>query len=328
MKRAGNLLEKIADMENLYWAFWKAKRGKQGKKEVCEFQENLDENLQKMRNSILNCDVDVGNFRFFKIFDPKERTISVAPFSERVLHHALIFVCHSYFENQQIYHSYATRKGKGTYAALNQAKINQRKYKFFLKLDVKKYFDSVNHKILYDLLVKKFKDKKNLSIFKKIISSYHTFANHGLPIGNLTSQYFANFYLSFADRYLLQKLKIPAYVRYMDDMVLWSNDKNELLEKGKLFEQYLYDKLELKLKIFELNTNKYGLNFLGFRLLENKTLLQQSTKRRFKQKANNYLEKLDNGVWGEKRFQVHILPLISHVFYADSFGFRKSIFKI
>ena len=218
-------------------------------------------------------------------------------------------------------------KNKGTYAALDKAKLNQQKYKYYLKLDIRKYFDSIDHKVLFNLLKTKFKDKALLNIFLQIIDSYHTQKEKGLPIGNLTSQYFANFYLSFADRYLLQELKISAYVRYMDDMVLWSNNKEELKLKGEKFTKYLKDNLQLNLKTFVLNTNLHGLNFLGYRIFDNKTLLNKTSKKRFETKVEKYTHYLETEFWSQQVFQNHIIPLIEFTKHAESFCLRKEIFN-
>ena len=323
MKRTGNLIESIADPENLRLAYWKARKAKDGKAEVIDFRKNLDNNLLLIRNSLLSGDVKVGNYHYFTIFDPKERMICAASFNERVLHHALMNVCHDIFERYQIFDSYACRRGKGTYAALQRAYYFQKKYKWFLKLDVSKYFDSIDHEILTCLLKKRFKDKILVNAFEQIIASYSTSDKKGLPIGNLTSQYFANHYLGFADHFIKEKLQAPAYVRYMDDMVIWANDKTWLLETGRKFQLFIGEELSLKLKPFCLNSNWIGLPFLGYSVFSNRILLNSHSRKRFKSKLNAYGEKLTKEEWSQKEFQNHVLPLFSFVKHADSFGLRK-----
>ena len=134
MKRANKLLHKIAEMDNLHLAFLKAQKGKRASKKVLAYQENWQENLWELRKSILSGEVQVGHYFFFTIYDPKEREICAPAFSEQVLHHALMNICHPYFEKKQIFDSYASRKGKGTYAALERAKKYTKKYRFYLKL--------------------------------------------------------------------------------------------------------------------------------------------------------------------------------------------------
>ncbi len=236
MKRENNLIEKIADPENLRLAFWKARKAKDGKMEVSEFRAKFDENLLQLRNELLSGKVHVGNYHYFTIFDPKEQQICAASFNQRVLHHALMHTCHANFEKFQIDGSYASRLGKGTYAGIEQARKYQQKYRWFLKLDVRKYFGSIDHDVLKTLLSRRFKDNVLLQVFSSIIDSYHTTEGKGLPIGNLSSQYFANHYLALADHYIKEKLQAPAYIRYMDDMVIWANDKDLLLQIGNDFQ--------------------------------------------------------------------------------------------
>lgn len=134
MKRVGNLLEKVADLENLYLAFWKAGKGKRYAKDVIEFQKDLNCNLQKLKEQILSVNVEVGKYHYFTIYDPKERLICAAEFSERVLHHALMNICHPYFEKHQIYDSYASRIGKGAHAALERAKRYSKNYRNIVEI--------------------------------------------------------------------------------------------------------------------------------------------------------------------------------------------------
>ena len=191
MKRENNLIEKITEPDNLRLAFWKARKAKEGKMEVTEFRKELDKKLLTLQEELLSGNVQVGNYHYFTIFDPKERLICAASFKERVLHHAIMNICHVNFEKFQIFDSYASRLGKGTYAALERAKFFQVKYKWFLKLDVRKYFDTIDHCILKQLLAKRFKDLSLLNVFFNIIDSYETSTGKGLPIGNLTSHAFA-----------------------------------------------------------------------------------------------------------------------------------------
>jgi hypothetical protein len=191
VKRENCLVDRIADPDNLRLAFWKAGKSKTGKAEVIEFQNNLDKNLLSLRSELLGGKPAVGNYRYFKVFDPKERLICASAFRERVLHHALMNVCHDSFERFQIYDSYACRIGKGTYAALDRAETFQKRYAWFLKLDVRKYFASISHNILKGMLQRRFKERRLLDIFGAIVDSYEAAPQRGLPIGNLTSQYYS-----------------------------------------------------------------------------------------------------------------------------------------
>jgi RNA-directed DNA polymerase len=235
MKRVGNLIEEIASYDNLYVAFCKASKSKRNKVEVLKYESNLDINIQLLQEQILSGNIDIGNYHYFTIYDPKERVICAASFPERVLHHAVMNICHPYFEKHLIYHTYATRIGKGTYAALDKAKEFVKRYSWYAKLDVRKYFDSISHDLLFQFLSRMFKDKILLEIFQKIIRSYEVSCGIGIPIGNLSSQYFANYYLSGADHYAKEQLHIGGYVRYMDDILLFEDENHVLKEKVKGF---------------------------------------------------------------------------------------------
>lgn len=327
MKREDNLFEKIVEPENLRLAFWKARKAKDGKKEVIEFAKNLDKNLMNLRFELLHGTLELGDYHYFTIYDPKERKICAANFKERVLHHAIMNICHDNFEKFQICNSYASRLNKGTYAGLKKAAEYQKKYKWYLKLDIKKYFDTIDHKILKSQLCRRFKDKRLLSIFSQIIDSYKVESGTGVPIGNLTSQYFANHYLGYADHFVKEILNVPAYVRYMDDMILWSNDKSGLLRNGRDFESFLNDTLNLTLKLFCLNSVEKGLPFCGYNLFPHKTLLGNNSKKRFKSKLQHFNLKLNNQEWNQKEYQSHVLPLFAFVQHADTFMLRKNQLK-
>jgi hypothetical protein len=324
MKREGKLLEQIADPSNLRLAFWKAQRGKADKPEVKIYRKALDKNLYLLHQQILSGQVAVGDYHYFKVFDPKERQICAAAFGERVLHHALMNGCHANFERCQIENSFATRPGKGQYKALDRAKQFQAKYRWYLKLDVRKYFDSISHTILKAQLLRRFKEQKIHSIFHAIIDSYQVEAGKGLPIGNLTSQYFANHYLSAADHYIQEVLGVKGYVRYMDDMVLWGSHQKQLLAKGHQLAVFLEEKLGLLLKPFCLNTTPKPFPFLGY-LLEGTTLrLTRRSRKRFSKRLLIYHNNLEQGLWDSGTYQRHVLPLIAFTRHARSYQFRKS----
>jgi len=325
MKRAGNLIGAIASPDNLRLAFWKAAKGKRYKAEVISYSAHLDKELMHLRSQLLNGKVSTGNYHYFTIYDPKERIICAASFPERVLHHALMNVCHDAFDLFQIEDSYATRRGLGTYAALNRASNFHKKNSYFLKMDVRKYFDSIDHEILKGLLRKRFKDHQLLMIFDKIIDSYHTKVGFGIPIGNLTSQYFANFYLAFADRYVKQGIGMKAYVRYMDDMVIWDKDKDRLKEVGNAFSDYLNINLKLELKIKYLNRSRHGLSFLGYRLYPEEWCLNKRSKIRYELKLRKYLKNFEEGIWDENDLESHLRPLLAFTEHANTKGFRMEV---
>ncbi len=325
MKRAKNLLPQIVDIKNLLYAFWKAQRGKSYKQEIIEYRKHLMPNLLTLQSEIRNAEVEVGDYHYFTIYDPKERIICAASFKERVLHHAIMNIAHKAFEDFQIYDSYATRAGKGTYAALERASTFSRKSNWYLKLDIRKYFDSIDHDILSNLLDRRFKERNLKKIFIDIIQSYECAAGRGLPIGNLTSQYFANFYLAFLDIYIKEKLKVNYYVRYMDDMIIWHDNKEKLKVIKEDISNYLETKLRLRLKISFINKVDHGVSFLGYRVFRNYKKLNLRSKKRFKKKMIAYYDKLMNGEWTQNEYRNHVIPLIEFTNHAESFSLRKAI---
>jgi RNA-directed DNA polymerase len=328
MKRIGHLMDSIADMDNLRLAFWKAQKGKEGKAAVERFRADLTGHLDQIRQELLAGKVSVGDYHTFTIFDPKERVICAAAFRERVMQHAIMNVCHPHFERRQIAHSYASRQGKGTYAALNQALRNTCANTYFLKMDVRKYFDSLSHQVMNDQLGRMFKDKRLLGVFETIIGTCHNGGpGRGVPIGNLTSQYLANHYLAEADLFAHQELGIRAYVRYMDDVVMWGHDKTRLMQAGLRFGAFLSQKLQVELKPFCLNDCKKGLPFLGYVLTPFAVRLSAQSKNRFRKKYGLLNSSFENGELSETAYRDRLLPLCAFTEKAHANSLRRAIFR-
>ncbi len=315
----------IACFDNLLLAYYKAKKGKSSKNAVVEYASCLPDNLNLMRNQIINNNPDIGNYHYFKIYDPKERNICAAAFSERVLHHALMNISHPVFEKFQIFDSYASRPGKGIYKALQRVSGFQKKYRWYLKFDIRKYFESINHRVLIGLLNRIFKDNDLLLIFNQIIDSYEVNPGKGVPIGNLTSQYFANHYLALLDHFAKDQLGLKGYVRYMDDFVLWHDDKSVLKEVGSEVTRFLAENLQLQTKSTALLPTTIGISFLGYRIFQEKMYLTQRSKRRFRTKLFRYEQYLENEIWSQAEFQHYATALFSFVNHADSLYFRRKV---
>ena len=310
VKRVGYLMEKISDLDNLYLAYYKASRGKKGKSEVIHFGKNLDDNLQRLRKELLSGSCKVGHYRYFSIFDPKKRLICAASFPERVMHHAVMNVCHQYFERNLIGDTYATRIGKGTYEAIGKAMKAMSRYGYVAKLDVRKYFDSISHDVLKAKLRRLFKDAQLLALFDAIIESYSTKEGCGLPIGNLTSQYFANFYLSELDHRAKEELKIPVYLRYMDDILLFGNDKETLRRQTEILSQCVAS-LQLEFKPIIINKVEVGVSFLGYRLRRHRLTLNSRSRNRLKTKLRTYNDRHEAGYWTDSEYANHLQPLLA-----------------
>jgi hypothetical protein len=229
MHRVANLFDQIPQTENLRLAFHKAARGRRGQAAVTHFAANIDQHIAAMSAAIREGTIEVGHYQQFLIRDPKERVITAPHFEERVLHHAIMNVCERAMDRWLIDDTFACRVGKGRDAAILRAQSFTRNAGWFLKLDVRKYFDSVRHARLLALLERRFKDTRLLELLHRIIVSYRGQLGVGLPIGSLTSQHFANFYLGWLDRFVKETLRVRCYVRYMDDIVLWHSSRDFLV---------------------------------------------------------------------------------------------------
>ncbi len=282
MKRAGRLFPRISERANLLVAFHRALRGKRDRDEVRRFSQNLERRLCELRAGIETDSLPLGRYTQFIIHDPKERIITAPCFEERVLHHAIMNVCEPVFERRLIADTYACRKGKGRIAALLRAQQFAGSHTHFLKYDIRHYFDSISHAILKQQLATLFKDTPLLRLFGRIIDGFRSALGKGLPIGSLMSQHFANFHLAALDRFVKETLRIPGYVRYMDDMALWANSGNELSAALVRIEQFVSTELRLEMKPTPyINRVRHGMDFLGCRVFSGHMELNRRSRRRF-----------------------------------------------
>lgn len=311
MKRAGHLIERIAELDNLHEAYLRAARGKRDKAVVQRFADNLGENLEKMRQGLLCGKMECGGYHFFTIYDPKQRVICAASFSDRVLFHAIMRVCHNIFDDYQIFDSYASRPYKGTYKALERAQHYCRRYGWFAKLDVKKYFDSIDHKVMFSQLSRLIKDKTLLEYFYRLLESYEVEHCKGVPIGNLTSQHFANHYLSPADHYAKETLKVKGYVRYMDDILLFDNDKGLLKEQVSQYKRCVERELLLAMHPTVMNRTACGVPFLGYVAFGDHLRLNGRSVRRLRHKLLNLNLMLQNDEIDDKIYASRATALLA-----------------
>ena len=220
--------ESVYAMENLYSAWHEVSLGKSSKSSILEFYRSLDKNLKSISDDLRNGTYRPGLYNRFLIKDPKERIIAASPVRDRVVQHAIMNYYDPVFDRHLIFDSYACRIGKGTHKAVLRAFHFAKSSRYFLKMDIRKYFDSIDHTILKNLLAKIIKEPQILRLFYLIIDSADGYSGKGIPIGNLSSQYFANFYLSFFDHYFKESCHAKRYIRYMDDVLIFSNDKQEI----------------------------------------------------------------------------------------------------
>ena len=311
-------------MENLFSAWHKVSLGKSSKPSVIDFYKNLDINLESISFDLSNKTYQPGKYSRFIVKDPKERIISASSVRDRVVQHAIMNHYDSVFDRHLIYDSYACRIGKGTHKAVLRAFHFAKSSEYFLKMDVRKYFDSINHKILKILLKKIIKDIDILDVFYSIIDS-GDISGKGIPIGNLTSQYFANYYLSAFDHYLKEQLKIKKYIRYMDDMLVFSDKKNDLSNIYNNAVYYVDEKLKLTLKPMISDKTEKGVPFLGFLIKPYGIFLQNKTKRRYKTRIAEIEYKRKNGLFSELEAGYRVESVTAHLLLARSRNFRNNV---
>jgi RNA-directed DNA polymerase len=277
------MYEQICRWENLRLAYQKAARGKRGKGAAAGFEYNLADNLLSLQEELIAKTYRPGPYQSFYIHDPKRRLISSAPFRDRVVHHALCNVIEPIFERSFIYDSYANRVGKGTHRAIDRAQTFARRFRYVLQCDVEQFFPAVDHQILQALFVCKLDDPDALWLIDQILASgvgvlteeYQmryfpgdTFLDalrpRGLPIGNLTSQFWANCYLNPFDHFVGRELRCHGYVRYVDDVVLLADDKHLLWDwREAIIQRLARLRLTIHPGAHPRPTNE-GFPFLGF----------------------------------------------------------------
>jgi RNA-directed DNA polymerase len=296
MKRHGNLFEKIVNFENLVQGARMALRG--GKRiNAARFYFHLETELIRLEDELQSGEYRPRPYRIFEIFEPKRRVISAADIRDRVVHHAICRILEPIFERRSIADSYACRRGKGSQAASYRVQHLIRRDDWFLKCDIRHYFASIDHARLRNLLARIIKDRRLIELLDRIIDAPLPGAmpGRGLPIGNLTSQHFANLYLGELDHFVKERLGVKGYVRYMDDFILLGSGRDHLKEQHDRISQFLDQALGLELKeqATILAPVRRGVPFLGLRINRGRIGLQHRKWyrfcRRFLAAEKNYL---------------------------------------
>ena len=270
-------------------------------------------------------------YKYFIISEPKERVISVASFRDRVVHHALVNVLEPYFELSFIHDSYATRKDKGLHRAVIAAQKYSRTYSWYLKLDIEKFFANINHDILLSLINHKIKDPQIMSICRIILKnqtlSMGLGVNVGLPVGNLTSQFFANIYLNKLDHFAKQNLGYHGYVRYMDDFILYSDSIQDLKQSLKQIEVFLQQQLGLciKTKSVQMNKVSQGIPFLGYRIFPSIIRVRQENLKRCLKGIQKTEKEYIRGIIPAERLYQSTRSRMGFIGFAHSNNLQRSI---
>jgi RNA-directed DNA polymerase len=298
-------------LKNLFSAWQEFRRGKWSKSDVLIFEENLENNIFKLHDELAAGKYIHGPYENFYVRDPKLRLISKAGVRDRLVHQAIFRVLYHVFDRKFIYDSYSCRIEKGNHAAVrrldnfcHKVSDNFNQPAFALKCDIKKFFASVDRKILFEIIKRTIKDKEALLLIKTILLSFNSGEIIGLPLGNVTSQLFANIYLNELDQFVKRELKIKLYLRYCDDFIFLDKDKNKLLAIIPILRIFLSEELKLKLherKIIIRKLNQ-GIDFLGYVVLPHYAVLRTKTRNRALRKIADKRNALENKEISEEYF--------------------------
>ena len=329
MKRQSGLYPQIYDFTNIENAYRKARRNKRYFNEVLRYTANLEENLINLQNHLIWKSYTQGEHRHFTVTEPKKRQISALPFRDRVAQHAINNILEPIFDKRFYYHSYACRAGKGTHKASAQLKnwirnlTFEGKPLFALKADIRNYFASVDHARLKILLRRVIKDVDTLWLCDQIIDNGGE-AGRGIPVGNLTSQLFANIYLDALDKFIKEDLRVKYYIRYMDDFVILSHDKRELQRNLEEIRGFLFSALALEFnpKTCILNT-KNGVDFCGYRHFFSYKKVRKRSVRAMQRKVRAF----HNGKISKEDFIKSVKSWLGHIQHADTYRLRRRMIK-
>ena len=347
MKTYKNLYEKTYSIGNLVSAFRKARKGKSKKDYVISFEKNLGKNIRLLRDELNNKTYKPSRLKKFVIRDPKTRTIHASIFRDRIVHHAIVNILQSIYNRIFIYDSFASRKFKGTHEAikrfeyfLRKVSSNGQKIKkpfnnnsikgFILKADIKHYFATMNHKILIEILEKNIKDKDFIGLIKIILDNFDTkIKGQGLPLGNYTSQFFANVYLNRLDYFVKHRLKAKYYIRYVDDFVILHKDKKVLEEYFIKIGKYLKNlKLELHPDKSGIYPLKDGITFLGYRIFYHYKLLRKRNQRQFFGKFKENIRLYQEGSMSKEKLNSFLQGWFGYSKFANTFKLRQKITEL
>jgi retron-type reverse transcriptase len=329
VKTYKNLYSKICAFENVHLAYLKARRDKRYKAEVLAFSANLEENLINIHNHLIWKSYRPSPYRYFTIYEPKERLIAALPFVDRVVHHALCNIIEPICERSMIYDSYACRQRRGVLAGVLRTTqflrdAHRRWGKVYcLKADVRKFFPSIDHEVLKKIIRRHIACPDTLGMIETIIDS--TGDNVGLPIGSLTSQLWANVYLNELDHFIKERLRQQYYIRYMDDFIILNDDKPTLQRTLKDITAFLDENLHLtlnaKTQIFPSGSR--SVDFLGYRIWPDHRLLRKVNVRRTKRKLHKFERLYAEGQIGLNDIHPSVMSWMGHAMHADSYRLRK-----
>ncbi len=332
-----SLYDKIISVENLFSAFYEFRQGKRHKEEVPEFEYDLEKNIFQLRRELKRFIYEPLSPKVFKVSEPKPRFIQAACVRDRIVHRALVRIINPVFDPSFIYDSYACRIDKGTLNAVRRLENFWRKESknytqkiYFFKADIRKYFDSIDHEILIAIIKKRVSCPRTMWLIKRILARQETNCKgikveqgKGLPIGNLTSQLFANLYMNELDKFIKHRLRVKFYIRYVDDFIIVSKDRAYLASLIEPIEGFLRQQLKLDLhpvkrKIF---SSRSGFDFLGYFIKPYYKIIRFGNIKRFLRRINRYKK---TGKWEEKKEQ-SLAAWRGYAGQGNSFNLLKNI---
>lgn len=338
--------QEFCSWQNLFRAWQQASRGKRRSANVAAFEYALEDRLLELRSELLEMTWMPAPYTSFYIHEPKRRLISAAPFRDRVVHHALCNLIAPKIERSFTYDSYANRVGFGTHRAVDACQRLARKYSHVLAMDVRQFFPSIDHEILLVWLCKQIENPVLQEMMRRILaggaevlsseykmvwfagdSLMDRFRPRGLPIGNLTSQLWANGYLTPFDHFVKRELRCPGYVRYVDDFRLFSDDKRSLWDWKEAIIKRMAD---FRLTVHPGSQPRRvdeGIPFLGFQIWPNRRRIKPRKAIHAARRLRGLSVKLANGQIPLERFQASLRAWISHASHANTVGLRKSVLR-
>lgn len=346
-KQYKNLWPQVVSFENLLLAFRKAAKGKRSKSSVATFEYQLERNLFELQAELREGRYQPAPYVNFYIHDPKRRLISASAFRDRVVHHALTNIIAPIYERKFIFDSYANRKAKGTHRALDRCMTYLRRFEYVLPLDVRQYFPSIDHAILLDILRQTITDERMIALCAQILHSgkeihqenydmvyfpdddlFAITRPRGLPIGNMTSQFWANVYLNGLDHYIKRQLGCKGYIRYVDDKLLFANDKSTLHDWQAAVIDYL---ATLRLTIHQHRAQprpcRCGIPFLGFQLFPDYRRLKRRNVVHARRRLNVLSKQYQAGEASLEEVRNRTQSWLAHAAHGDTWRLRTSILQ-
>lgn len=349
MKSIKHVFEQVVDYDNLYRAYLNARLCKRYRYEVLKFTAHLEDYLTLIQKQLTDGTYTLGRYREFYIYEPKQRLIMAQPFKDRVVQWAIYQILHPIFTKGYITDSYACIEGRGTHSAverlqywLKQVDRKESPY-YYLKLDISKYFYRIDHEVLLSILKRRISDKRMIDLLSIIITSDKTnfglppgkspgevsradrVSDRGMPVGNLSSQMFANLYLNELDQYCKRVLGIHYYVRYMDDVIILHEDKKQLHEWKRLIDEFLQNNLRLDLNDKTcIRPVTLGIEFCGYKTWATHIKLRKSTALKMKRRLKRIQEQYSRGEITMERAMQTVNSYMGILKHCDSYTLKKN----